>query len=71
MMVDPQLLSRLDSIDDRIENIETSLKVINHELGLLSGKVKNNVISLVIKYVVFPLVVIVGGLAGVKFFLPF
>ena len=73
--MDNELLVWLKSFDQRVGNIEESIKTINHELGELGGRLdnvpKNNRIAvLLIKYVAFPLIVILGGLAGVRLFLP-
>jgi len=70
-MNDEELLQYMRSLDRRIEKIESSIVTLNHEFGVLSGKFKSNsTIPLLVKYVVFPLVLIVGGLVGVKLFLP-
>ena len=76
-MDDSQLLARLGSIDERLGDVDKSIRFINHELGELSGKVEaknasnnNTKISpitiLIIKYVVLPLIIIIGGIVGVK-----
>lgn len=69
-----QILSRLESIDERMGSMEQSIKTINFELGLLTGKVgeiKNSrVTPLLIKFVICPLIFIVGALVGIKLFLP-
>jgi len=71
-MNEQEILAYLKSHDERLGHIESSLKVINHELGVLTGKVKNTSIApLLIKYVVFPLIVLIAALAGFKMFLPF
>jgi len=61
-----QLLARLESIEDRIERIELSLQNINHEMGVVAGKVRNNIVPMLIKYVIFPLICITGALVGIK-----
>ena len=61
-----QLLARLESIEDRIERIELSLQTINHEMGVVAGKVRNNIVPMLIKYVIFPLICITGALVGIK-----
>ena len=61
-----QLLARLESIEDRLEGMEGSLLTINYELGVLGGKVKNSIVPMLIKYVIFPLIVITGAVVGVK-----
>lgn len=70
-MNEQQLLARLESIERRLGAMDESLKIINLELGILSGKAtKGNVIPQLIKFVIFPLIVITGALVGVKLFLP-
>ena len=75
--MDEQLLARLNSMDSRMGNIESSLKIINHEMGVLCGKIKNGgrngnvtpvspTVALVVKYIAFPLIIITGALVGVK-----
>ena len=62
-----QFLARLDTIEERLNKIEQSLNVINHELGNLLGRAQSNgKITLLIKYVIFPLIVVVGGVVGIK-----
>ena len=71
-MNDEQLLSYMRSLDRRIERIEASIVTLNHEVGQLAGKIKNNAtVSLIIKYVIFPLLLLIGGLIGIKLFFPF
>ena len=48
---------RLDAIDKRLE-------IINHELGRLCGSQRTAV--MLIKFVVLPLIIILGGLVGIK-----
>ena len=60
-----QLLARLNDIEERLNKIEQSLNIINHELGSLYGRVQSNgKITLLIKYVIFPLIIVVGGVVG-------
>lgn len=60
----------MESLDTRVGNIEGSIQTINHELGILTGKVKNSIVPMLIRFVIFPLIVITGALVGVKLFLP-
>lgn len=69
-MNNEQLSARLESIENRIGAIETSLKILNHEIGILSGSVKSSIVPMIIKYVVFPLILVIGGITGVNIFLP-
>jgi len=91
MDINGQLLSRLESIESRLEQVEKSITTINHELGTLDGTCEQMKISissvvksfgeraqkpnlctmeLIFKWVVFPLLFIVGALVGIKLFLP-
>ncbi len=54
----------LEDIERRLEDIETSLKVLNFEVGKLLGAQKTT--ATLIKYVILPLVIILGGLVGIK-----
>lgn len=65
--MDTQLLARLNSIDNRLGEVEKSLPIINRELGsLISGM---NMTVILVKYVILPLILIVGGLVGIKLFM--
>jgi hypothetical protein len=55
-------------LEERIANIERALNHINHELGKLVGQQRTTV--LLVKYVVLPLLIILGGLVGIKIVLP-
>lgn len=55
-----------DDIGKRLEGIETSLKIMNFELGKLIGAQKTT--TTLIKYVILPLIIILGGLIGIKIF---
>jgi len=48
----------------RLEAIEKQLQTVNFELGKLVGSQKTT--TSLIKYVILPLIVIVGGLVGIK-----
>ena len=60
-----QIMNQVKSIDTRLTNVES----------ILMGGKRNGYISptitLLIKYVVFPLIVIVGGIVGVNQVFPF
>lgn len=71
MAIDPEVLAWMESLDGRVGNIEDTISVINRELGVLSERVKPSMAPMLIKFVIFPLILIVGGLVGVKIFLPF
>jgi ABC-type uncharacterized transport system involved in gliding motility auxiliary subunit len=58
----------MDDLERRIERIEEAINRINHELGKVLGSQRN--VEILVKYVVLPLIVIVGGLVGVKIVLP-
>jgi hypothetical protein len=55
---------RLDRLEDRLSRIEESTSRMNHELGELVGQ--QRAIELILKYVVTPLLVVVGALAGIN-----
>lgn len=61
------MASRL-SLEDRVARIEATLEKLNHEVGQLVGEQRS--VSQLIKYVILPLIVIVGGLVGVKIIFP-
>jgi len=61
-----KILAALESLDRRISSIEKSLIIINHELGSLKGNIRPSIVPTLIRYVVFPLIIIVGGLVGIK-----
>ena len=67
--MDDELLTWLKSFDIRMTNIEKSVLIINHELGVLSGKTQNGkvnpTVNLIVRYIAFPLIVILGSLYGV------
>ena len=56
----------MDNIEQRLEAIEASLKIINFEMGKLLGAQKTT--TTLIKYVILPLIIIMGGLVGIKIF---
>lgn len=56
----------MDAIERRLEAIETSLKIMNFEIGKLLGAQKTT--ASLIKYVILPLIIILGGLVGIKLF---
>ena len=56
----------LESIEARLEAIETSLKIMNFEVGKLLGSQKTT--ATLIKFVILPLIIILGGLVGIKIF---
>ena len=70
-MEDNKIIAWMESIDRRVTGIEKSISTMSHELGVLSGSVKPSMVPLLVKYVVFPLILVVGGVVGVKVFLPF
>ncbi|MBA7652604.1 hypothetical protein ES703_60439 [subsurface metagenome] len=55
---------RLDRIEKILEKYDERLNTINSELGELIGE--SNSIKLLLKWVVTPLLVILGALIGVK-----
>ena len=61
-----KILAALESLDRRIASIERAIGTINHELGWLKGNIRPSVIPTLVRYVVFPLIIIIGGLIGIK-----
>jgi len=57
-----------DDIEKRLGRIEESMNVINHELGKLIGSQRS--VEVMVKYVILPLIIILGGLVGIKIVLP-
>ena len=58
----------MDDLEKRLEKIEAAIERINHELGELLGSQRS--VETLVKYVILPLIVILGGLVGVKIILP-
>lgn len=56
----------MDNIEKRLEAMETSLKIMNFEIGKLLGAQKTT--ATLIKFVILPLIIILGGLVGIKIF---
>jgi len=56
--------TELERVNQRINRMESSLEKINCELGKLIGQQRS--VELILKYVVTPLIIIVGALAGVE-----
>lgn len=55
-----------ERLNERLANIEHRLDTINFELGKLIGAQKTT--SLLIKFIILPLIIILGGLVGIKIF---
>jgi tetrahydromethanopterin S-methyltransferase subunit G len=55
--------ARLDDLVERVSKLENHMDKINCELGQLVGQ--SRTVELLLKYVVTPLLLIVGTLAGV------
>jgi len=70
-MENDKILAALESLDRRVASIEKSMGVINHELGWLKGNIRPSIVPTLIRYVIFPLIVVLGGLTGLKMLLPF
>jgi len=74
------------TLDLRLSNIERSTSIMNHELGEVVGQLKgweqrfetstprnatvNPTVKLIIQYVVFPLIIILGSIYGVTNIVP-
>lgn len=71
--MDNELRVWLKTFDGRLSSVESSIKTINHELGEVSGQLKampkngkvNPTVYLLVRWVVMPLIVILGSLWGV------
>ena len=50
-------------LEERLRRFEERLETVNFELGKLIGQ--QHTIEILVKYVILPLIVIVGGLVGV------
>jgi len=57
-----------EDISDRLERIEKTLDRILEDLGYIKGRMQSE--STIIKWVVFPLLVILAALIGLKLALP-
>ena len=51
-------------VTERLDKIEERLDKINSELGQLIGSEKATLV--LIKYIILPLIIILGGLVGIK-----
>ena len=58
----------MDNIEERLERMEAAMERINHELGELLGSQRS--VETLVKYVILPLIIILGGLVGIKIILP-
>ena len=56
--------TELEGVRQRIDRIESSLEKINCEMGKLMGQQRS--VELILKYVVTPLIMIVGALTGIE-----
>lgn len=65
-----ELIAWMESLDSRVGNIEKSVQTVNRELGVLIGTAKSSIVPMLVKFVIFPLIMITGALVGVKLFLP-
>jgi len=58
----------LESIERRIDKIENRLNNVEGKVAELCGKMST--VHLLVKWIVFPLLVIVAGLVGIKIYVP-
>jgi len=80
-----KLLAKIESIDStvqvinaRTQNMNEDLRYLRnridsleHRVSKLEGMVKTtNNISLIVKYIIVPLIIILGGLVGIKIAIP-
>jgi predicted nucleic acid-binding Zn-ribbon protein len=63
-----ELRSEIKVINDELENIKTQIAFINGQVQILVSQ--NNTIQMILKYVVTPLLIILGGLIGIKLTFP-
>jgi prefoldin subunit 5 len=75
-------MSDIDNLKQQIDELRSEIKVINDELAgvkeqiaFINGQVQilvnqNNTIQMILKYVVTPLLIILGGLIGIKLTFP-
>ena len=73
---DHDVYDELGKIYERLNALNDEITKINRRIGNLEGKVEmilksNQLTVTIVKYVVLPLIVILGGLVGVKILLPF
>ena len=54
----------LEDVERKLEAIEASVKILNFEVGKLCGQSKGS--ANLIKFVILPLIIILGGLVGIK-----
>lgn len=55
-----------ERLNERLNNIEHRLEKVNFELGKLIGSQKTT--TMLIRYVVLPLIIVLGALIGIKIF---
>ena len=65
----------INELKQDIRELKSDVKTIMHEIGELQGKIeemqrKNALVKALMKYVVLPLIFILGGLVGIKLVLP-
>jgi len=75
-------MSEIDNLKQQIQSLQVEIKKINDELSsvkeqiaFINGQVQilvsqNNTIQMILKYVVTPLLIILGGLIGIKLTFP-
>jgi len=56
------------AVEDRLLAIETKIDELIERIALLEGQ--QNSLSMMIKWVVFPMLIIVAGLVGIKLVMP-
>ncbi len=56
------------TIEERVINLETKLNILETKLDNLTGKTE--LANQLIKFVILPLITILGGLIGIKLILP-
>ena len=58
----------LEDVEERVDKLETCTSTLEEKVNQLIGQ--NSTTLMILKYVVIPLLIIVGGLVGVKIAFP-
>lgn len=58
----------MSTVEERLTRIEERLAALNEEIGELKGKMDTE--QTLVKWIIFPLLLIVAGLVGIKLVMP-
>jgi hypothetical protein len=58
----------MDEVLRRLERLENLVMNLNEEIGMLKGKMDTT--TTLVKWIIFPLLLIVAGLVGIKLAVP-